>query len=81
MFHERIWFKVYFRIQGSAHIRAEFNSYVSAIHKDALEQFGTAWKKWLVDNPRTEGEDEEAVASAQNPSGSVFNVGMSDDEA
>ena len=70
-----------FESKVPAHIRAEYNSYVSAIHKDALEQFGAAWKKWLVDNPRTEGEDEEAGASAQNPSGSVFNVGMSDDEA
>jgi hypothetical protein len=70
-----------FESKVPAHIRAEYNSYVSAIHKDALEQFGAAWKKWLLDNPRTEGEDEEAWASAQNPSASVFNVGMSDDEA
>jgi hypothetical protein len=70
-----------FESKVPAHIRAEYNSYVSAIHKDALEQFRAAWKKWLLDNPCTEGEDEEAWASAQNPSASVFNVGMLDDEA
>jgi hypothetical protein len=76
-----------FKSKVPAHVRAEFNAYVTVIHKDALQQ--TAWKKWLVDNPRTEGKDEEAGAAAQNPSGaavqnpsgSVFNVGILEDEA
>jgi hypothetical protein len=70
-----------FETKVPAHVRAEFNAYVSAIHKDALPQFGTAWKKWLVDNPRTEGEEEEAGAAAQKGSGGLFNLGSSEDEA
>jgi hypothetical protein len=65
-----------------ANVRAEFNSYVSGIHKDALEQFGDAWKKWLADNPR-EKEDEVVEVAAMSASGSLFNVGTPDtpDEA
>ena len=60
-----------------ANVRAEFNTYVAGIHKDALEQFGDAWKKWLVDNPRTE-DDEEAAIDAIVASGNLFNVGTPD---
>ena len=47
-----------FETKVPAHVRAEFNAYLSAIHKDASQQFETAWKKWIVDNPRTEVEEE-----------------------
>ena len=61
-----------------ASVRAEFNSYVSGIHRDALEQFGAAWKKWLVDNPRTDPDEEDVEIAAMGASGSIFNVGTPD---
>ena len=70
--------KTVFESKVPANVRAEFNTYLFGIHKDALEQFGAAWKKWLVDNPRIEQEDVEDEVAAMGAAGSLFNVGTPD---
>ena len=70
--------KTVFESKVPANVRAEFNTYLFGIHKDALEQFGAAWKKWLVDNQRIEQEDVEDEVAAMGAAGSLFNVGTPD---